>query len=221
MRRKKNVNKNAKPRYLHKRSPVVLLFALTDHLGITASSLSVVEFLLVALQASGISTGIVPGHLWRDFLWFGLHPCILEEKNLDCLEPACLISLELLKLKIQLTCTASGLRILNRHSKGHQEIWKSHLIDHMVLSPHFFPCGNGSQCASKLTTEHHTSQNTLLVLLFQVNKGCHCSGMSNWGCKGGEVGGRTPTGCMHCIWNPTASKRWEGVLAFMEWFNEG
>lgn len=42
---------------------MVLLFALTDHLGITASSLSVVEFLLVALQASGISTGIVPGRL--------------------------------------------------------------------------------------------------------------------------------------------------------------
>lgn len=56
---------------------MVLLFALTDHLGITAASLSVVEILLVALQASGISTGIVPDNFLRDILWFGLHPCIL------------------------------------------------------------------------------------------------------------------------------------------------
>lgn len=55
---------------------MVLLFALTDHLGVTASSLFVVEILLVVLQASGISTGIVPGNLLRDILWFGLHPCI-------------------------------------------------------------------------------------------------------------------------------------------------
>lgn len=177
---------------------MVLLFALTDHLGITAS-LSVVEILLVALQASGISTGIVPGNLLRDILWFGLHPCISVHsggKNLDCLEPACLISPELLKLKIQLTCTASGLRILNRHSKGQQAIWKPHLIDHMVLSPHFFPCGNERQHASKLTTDHCICQTTLLVLLFQVSKCCHYSGMSNRGCKG-EVAGRTLTRLVH------------------------
>lgn len=65
--------------------------------------------------------------VWATSLHFG-------EKTLDCLEPGCLISLKLLKLKIQLTCTASGLRILNRHSKGHQEIWKPHLIDHTVLA---------------------------------------------------------------------------------------
>lgn len=119
-----------------------------------------------------------------------------RKKNLDCLEPACLISPELLKLKIQLTCTASGLRILNRHSKGHQAIWKPHLIDHMVLPPHFFPCGNGRQYAFKLTTDHRINQTTLLVLLFQVSKCCHHSGISNCGCKGGEVGGRTVR-CVH------------------------
>lgn len=47
---------------------MVLLFALTDHLGITASSLSVVETLLVALQASDISTGIVPDNFFERHL---------------------------------------------------------------------------------------------------------------------------------------------------------
>lgn len=115
--------------------------------------LSSLEILLAALQASGISKGIVPGNLLRAILCILTFQYILEGKNLDCLEPACLISPELLKLKIQLTCTASGLRILNRHSKGHQAIWKPHLIDHMVLSPHFFPCGNGAQYASKSATD--------------------------------------------------------------------
>lgn len=55
---------------------MVLLFALTDHLGITAASLSVKEFMLVAVQASGVSTGTAPGNLLRDILWFGLYPCI-------------------------------------------------------------------------------------------------------------------------------------------------
>ena len=72
-----------------------------------------------------------------------LHFSTFWRKNLDRLEPACLISPELLKLKIQLTCTASGLRLLHRHSEGHQTIWKPHLINHMVPSPHFFPHGMG------------------------------------------------------------------------------
>lgn len=127
-----------------------------------------------------------------------------RKKTLDCLEPACLISPELLKLKIQLTCTASGLRILNRHSKGYQAIWKPHLIDHMVLPPHFFPCGNGRQYAFKLTTDHRINQTTLLVLLFQVSKCCHHSEISDCGCKGGEVCGRTCEVCAlnlksHCL----------------------
>lgn len=54
----------------------MLLFALTDHLGFTISSLSAVEILLVVFRASGISTGVVPGNLLRDIPWFGLHPCI-------------------------------------------------------------------------------------------------------------------------------------------------
>lgn len=177
---------------------MVLLFALTDHLGIAAASLSVVEILLVALQASGISTGIVPDNFLRDILWFGLHPCILVHsggKNLDCLEPACLISPELLKLKIQLTCAASGLRILNRHSKGHQAIWKPHLIHHMVPSPHFFPCGNGRQCASKLTTASAKPPTTTALPGKQVLSPFR--DVKPWIQRKGKGMGEPPLGCVH------------------------
>lgn len=174
---------------------MVLLFALTDHLGITAASLSVKEFMLVALQASGVRRDIVLGNLLRDILWFGLHPCISVhsggKKNLDCLEPAYLVSPELLKLKIQLTCTASGLRILNRHNKGHQASSdRSHGAVSQLLSMWEWE----TMC---LQTDHRISQTTLLVLFSQVSKCCHCSGMSNCGCKASEVGGRNPIRSAH------------------------
>lgn len=162
------------------------------------------EILLVVLQASGISVGIVPGNLLRDIIRFGLHPCISVRsggKNLDCLEPACLISPELLKLQIQLTCTASGLRILNRHSEGDQAIRKPQLIDHMELSPHFFPWRHGRQHASKVTT---FSLNTQLVLLFQVSKSCAVLGCQTLNAEGKQVG-KLPIKCSHCTLNPAVS----------------